>query len=211
MKNKKNIYLLVITALLIAFTCIATMAIQVPTPPTGYIHLGDALVILSGILLGPVLGGFAAGFGSMLADLLSGYVLYAIPTLIIKGVAAMIAGYAFHKLRKSFILKRTSNLIARNSLDHSKKPFHLASFIACIIAGLLCELNVVLGYFINSCISPMVLTSSYNNATFTAGITDGLLGIPLNCIQGGTGILLATLLLPLLMKIPDVRNNAYHK
>lgn len=53
MKSTKK---LVIGALMAALTCIATMIIKIPTPTLGYIHLGDGLVLLCGIVLGP-LGG----------------------------------------------------------------------------------------------------------------------------------------------------------
>ena len=49
MKNTKK---MVTAALLAAFTCIATMIIKIPTPTFGYIHLGDGLVLLCGIILG---------------------------------------------------------------------------------------------------------------------------------------------------------------
>lgn len=92
---------LVTAALLAALTCIATMIIQIPTPVTsGYIHLGDGFVILSGILLGPAYGAAAAGIGSMLADLLSGYAAYAPITLTVKALAALFASLIFHALQK---------------------------------------------------------------------------------------------------------------
>ena len=84
---------LAVTALMAAFTCIATMSIRIPTPTLGYIHPGDCLVLLCGVILGPVAGFLAAGIGSMFADILSGYIIYAIPTLIIKGVTALIAAW----------------------------------------------------------------------------------------------------------------------
>ena len=38
------------TALFAALACVATMSIRIPTPGTGgYIHPGDAIVILAGI------------------------------------------------------------------------------------------------------------------------------------------------------------------
>ena len=44
-QTKKLVY----TALFTALCCVGTMVIQIPTPAThGYIHLGDAFVILSG-------------------------------------------------------------------------------------------------------------------------------------------------------------------
>ena len=39
--------------------CVATMVVQIPLP-TGYVNIGDCFVIISGFLLGPVYGGFAA-------------------------------------------------------------------------------------------------------------------------------------------------------
>ena len=66
----KNIRKLVLAALLAALTAVATMIIRIPTPTQGYIHLGDGMVLICGILLGPGLGALAAGIGSMMADLI---------------------------------------------------------------------------------------------------------------------------------------------
>ncbi|MBR5765838.1 MAG: ECF transporter S component, partial [Lachnospiraceae bacterium] len=78
---------LVRSAMFAALTFIATYIIKIPTPGTGgYIHPGDAFVILSGVILGPVYGAAAAGIGSALADILGGYFYYAPITLLIKGV-----------------------------------------------------------------------------------------------------------------------------
>lgn len=84
---------LIFAALLAALTCVATMIIKIPTPLGGYIHCGDAIVVLAGFLLGPVWGALAAGLGSGLSDLISGYPLYAPGTFIIKAVVALIAGW----------------------------------------------------------------------------------------------------------------------
>ena len=97
-QNKKGIRImkdtkkLVIAALMAAFTCVATMIIKFQTPTFGYIHLGDGLVLLCGIVLGPVTGGLAAGIGSMFADIFSGYITWAPATLIIKALTAFVAG-----------------------------------------------------------------------------------------------------------------------
>ena len=46
------------------------MSIRIPTPGTGgYIHPGDAIVILSGVILGPAYGFLAAGIGSCMSVL----------------------------------------------------------------------------------------------------------------------------------------------
>ena len=51
---------LVFAALFAALSCAATMVIRIPTPIGGYIHAGDAVVLLSAFLLGPWWGAAAA-------------------------------------------------------------------------------------------------------------------------------------------------------
>ena len=96
-KTKK----IVMTALFAALACVATMSIRIPTPGTsGYIHPGDAIVILAGIILGPAYGFLAAGIGSCLADLLGGYFVYVPITFAIKGLVALFAALAYKKIAK---------------------------------------------------------------------------------------------------------------
>ena len=93
---------IVLAALFAAFACVATMSIRIPTPGTGgYIHPGDAVVILSGIILGPHWGLLAAGIGSALADLLGGYFIYVPITFVIKGAVAFAAGLIYQKIGKT--------------------------------------------------------------------------------------------------------------
>lgn len=81
---------LVSAALFAAIVCVATFIVKIPSPATGgYFNLGDCFVILSGMLLGPLYGAIAAGLGSALADILSGYVQYAPATFVIKAVMAL--------------------------------------------------------------------------------------------------------------------------
>ncbi|RLG41817.1 MAG: ECF transporter S component [Thermoproteota archaeon] len=76
-----------------AVVAVATLMIRVPIAPTrGYINLGDTMVLLFALLLGPVVGGAAGGIGSALADVIGGYPHWAPWTLIIKGVEGAIAG-----------------------------------------------------------------------------------------------------------------------
>ena len=96
-KTKK----IVMTALFAALACVATMSIRIPTPGTsGYIHPGDAIVILSGIILGPAYGFLAAGIGSCMADLLGGYFIYVPITFAVKGLVALFAALAYKKIAK---------------------------------------------------------------------------------------------------------------
>lgn len=81
-----------VNALCAALVCISTMVIQIPIP-LGYMHLGNACILLVGALFGPVTGLFAGGIGSAMADLLTGYTQWVIPTLLIKSVMGFVIGY----------------------------------------------------------------------------------------------------------------------
>ena len=89
MQRKARI--IAITGVLAALTCAATMVVRVPSPSGGYMNLGDTLVLLSAWLLGPWYGAAAAGIGSALADILSGYAVFAPGTFVIKALIAVIA------------------------------------------------------------------------------------------------------------------------
>ena len=120
---------MVTAALLAAFTCISTMVIKIQTPTFGYIHLGDGLVLLCGILMGPAAGALAAGIGSMLADIFSGYASFAPATLIIKALTAFTAGFLFHKLTR-------------------RLPSGKARRIGVLASGLPAEAVMTAGYFL---------------------------------------------------------------
>lgn len=99
---KVNTKKLILAALFAALSCVATMAIRIPTPGTGgYIHPGDAIVILCGVILGPVWGFLAAGMGSCMSDLLGGYLMYVPITFVIKGLVAFSSAFAYQKLGKT--------------------------------------------------------------------------------------------------------------
>jgi uncharacterized membrane protein len=84
-----------LTAVMTAVTAIVTMITGsfVPFPATGgYLNLGDSMVMLSGLLFGAAVGGFAGGVGSALSDILLGYGYFAPLTLLIKGVEGFLVG-----------------------------------------------------------------------------------------------------------------------
>ena len=87
--KRNQIYKLVLTALLAALTYVMTRVVQVPTVG-GYTNLGDSMCLLAGLVLGPWYGFAAAGVGSALVDLLSGYAHYVPGTFVIKGLVALI-------------------------------------------------------------------------------------------------------------------------
>ncbi|MFV0341717.1 MAG: ECF transporter S component [Anaerocolumna sp.] len=175
-KTKK----LVITALMTAMTCIATMMIKVPSPTGGYIHLGDGLVLLSGILLGPIWGSLAAGLGSMLADILSSYAIYAPGTFIIKALAALAGSLLFHQFSKSVHKPKV-------------KPLLL------IGAGTLGGIVVTIGYFI------------FEAYFMGMGSSTALINIPFNIVQNLFGIIVSTLLYPVLTKVTVIKELSYAK
>ena len=98
MRNIKTLKL-VQSALLAALCLLLTRVVTIPAP-TGYVNLGDCAVLLSAWILGPIWGGMAAGVGTMLADVLSGYVSYAPATFLIKFAMAVIAALIFRALEQ---------------------------------------------------------------------------------------------------------------
>ncbi len=100
MENKTR--KIVLAAMLSALACVATMVIRIPAGQ-GYLNLGDSVVLLSGWLLSPMYGFFAAAIGSAMADLFAGYALYAPITFLIKGCMALLV---------SLIYKRNKSLPA---------------------------------------------------------------------------------------------------
>lgn len=128
MVKTKNLTLIVTAAVLAALTCVATMVVQIPMPLTkGYVNLGDVLVLTSAWILGSPWGIAAAGIGSALADLLTGYAYYAPATLIIKALMAVAAFY-----------------IAKGFLNGS----YMKSLVGKVLGGIAAEVIMVFGYFV---------------------------------------------------------------
>jgi len=83
-------------AVMAALVCVATLLIRIPNPMGGYFNVGDVIVFVSALTFGPIVGGVAGGIGSSLADLV-GFPVFAIPTLLIKGVEGFLAGLITNK------------------------------------------------------------------------------------------------------------------
>ncbi len=142
--------------MLASLACVATMIIKLPSPLGGYINLGDCIVLLCGWMLGPVYAFCAAGIGSALADVFSGYALYAPATFVIKGAMALLAWLLFRVL---------SNRI---------KPFW-----ARLLGGICAELLMIGGYllfegFIYGFV-PSLINVPANAVQGAAGILLGML------------------------------------
>lgn len=96
MKNDKTVNL-VNAALFTALVTIATVMIRIPSPTQGYKNLGDCFVILSAWMIGPIYGAIASGVGSLISDIIAGAPYYALGSLIIKGLAALVCALIFKK------------------------------------------------------------------------------------------------------------------
>ncbi|UCE09914.1 MAG: ECF transporter S component [Candidatus Thorarchaeota archaeon] len=80
-------------AIMLALTTVGTAIFLIPFPTTtGYFNLGDAFVMLSGLLLGPLGGFVAGGGGSATADILLAYAHFAPITFVVKGCEGMMVG-----------------------------------------------------------------------------------------------------------------------
>lgn len=67
--------------------------IQIPMPGETRLHLGNVMCLLSGFILGPVLGGLSAGIGSAFFDLTNPLYIRALPfTLVFKFLMAFVCG-----------------------------------------------------------------------------------------------------------------------
>ncbi len=89
---------MVLGAVFAALILMATTFLKIPGA-TGYYHLGDGFIYAAAVLLGPVLGGMAAAVGSMLADVLGGYAIWAPWTFVIKGLTAIAVGLVAYRAR----------------------------------------------------------------------------------------------------------------
>ena len=159
-----------VTALFAAIVCVATFIIKIPVPATqGYIHFGDAFIILAGIFPGMGLGMLSAGIGSGLADLFSGYPVYSPVTFGIKALCAITV---------SLIYKKTANRIS-------------SPIVRLIIGGIASTAIITGGYLVFELIL-------YGNAAFVE--------VPMNLIQGGSGIAISCALYPLFSRIPDLKD-----
>lgn len=79
---------------------VATIAVQIYQPATGgYFNVGESMIYLAALLSTPVVAGIAGGVGAALADLSTGYGIFAPGTLVIKFIEGYVAGILVRKLR----------------------------------------------------------------------------------------------------------------
>ena len=79
------------------------MALRIPTPTNGYVHLGDSFVLLAGFVLGPALGGILGQNNP------------AVPFMVASGVTLLNFIYGFFALPESLVVKNTRPLTLRGN------------------------------------------------------------------------------------------------
>lgn len=121
---------MILAALFAAMCCVATIVVQIPSPTNGYLHLGDCVVLLSGVLLGPIYGAAAAAIGSTMADVITGYAHYALATFIIKAIMAVAVWAIYSALGKG----------------------KLNSAVRLLVGGVVSEIIMTVGYFGYDCL-----------------------------------------------------------
>ena len=153
---KLNVRKIVMASLLAALVCVATMILKIPSPLKGYLNLGDGIVLLAGWALSPLYGFLAAGLGSALADLFSGYLVYAPATFLIKGGMALLATVIFRFCRN-----------------------RLGDFWGRLLGGISAELFMIGGYYVFEGIlygfAPALVNIPANAVQAVAGLILGMI------------------------------------
>lgn len=113
-------------AIFAALVAVATLLFVFPIGATsGYFNLGETLIYIPALVLGPLVGA-TAGAGATFADILSGYAQYAPGTFTIKAIEGFLVGFLNQKL----------NLKIKN--------ITVSATIAVVIGGF----EMVAGYFL---------------------------------------------------------------
>ncbi|MBQ8765950.1 MAG: TIGR04002 family protein [Clostridia bacterium] len=130
MRNKKSLLKITYTAI---FTAIIVLAISVIKFSTGfgegYIHLGDSIIYLTACVLPFPYCIIASALGGGLADILSGFAVWSVPTAIIKTLNALPFAIICKKYKSNKILCKKTILMT-------------------VVSGII----TILGYFVAECI-----------------------------------------------------------
>ena len=82
---------IVLNGLMIALVFLATYTTKIPGP-VGPFNIGDAVIMVTAMLLGRNSGMLAGALGSALADIAMGYAFFSPFTLVVKGLEGYIVG-----------------------------------------------------------------------------------------------------------------------
>ncbi len=130
MQSKKTLLRITYTAIFTAIIIIATVVLKFSTGMgEGYIHLGDSVIYLAACLLPLPYCLIAGALGGALADIISGFAIWSIPTMIIKMLNVLPFAIVCRKYKLNKIL--------------CKQTVFITILSGCITIG---------GYFIAECI-----------------------------------------------------------
>lgn len=93
-----------------AFVFAVTFSLAATTSTGGYFDVGEVMVYISALVMGPYVGAFAGGVGSMLSDALLAP-QFAPGTLVIKGAEGFIVGYLGRRGARGLLQKRTGLIL----------------------------------------------------------------------------------------------------
>ena len=123
MQQNKNALKVAMVAVLTAVVVVFTLVVRVPTAK-GYLNLCDVAICFIAFTFGPWSAFIAAGLGTALADLISGYAQWAPISFVVHGVEGLLI---------ALIVKQKGN----EAVSLARK----------LLAGLVCIATVSIGYF----------------------------------------------------------------
>jgi uncharacterized repeat protein (TIGR04002 family) len=106
-QTDEKIKLYAVSAVFAAIIMVTTAFIKIPGP-LGFMHIGDAVIFLAASLLPVPLAAAASAVGAASADLIAGYPMYILPTVIIKTLMTI----TFIRKHKSKKIVDLRNIIA---------------------------------------------------------------------------------------------------
>lgn len=150
MSLKRLIYIALFEAIMIVLTCV----VVIPIGSFGYINLSDLLIMLLSSVFGWGELIMIGGVGCALADLFLGYSSYAVFTLFIKSIEAVVIFFFVKRLQKryrfiAYIIGSIFMLIGYGISDvilSASPAIFVASFVANCPQAFICTLTAV---FIN--------------------------------------------------------------
>jgi uncharacterized membrane protein len=114
-KETTKTKVLVINALFIALTVVATMFINIRLPIMGnggLIHMGNIPLFIAAFVYGRKTGAIAGAFGMGLFDIISGWALWAPFTFVIVGAMGYVAGLMAEKMPGKKVLVYSLAVVA---------------------------------------------------------------------------------------------------
>jgi uncharacterized membrane protein len=95
-EKQHPVFYVALIAVLTALTTAVTAALVIPFPTTsGYLNIGDTVVMIGGLLLGPVGAFFIGGVGSAMVDVVVAP-QFAPITLVVKGCEGLVVALVSH-------------------------------------------------------------------------------------------------------------------